>query len=46
MKLQIERHYMDVLLKEFPALDMLKEYLRFGNRAEVTLDPTATHPTN
>lgn len=35
MKLQIERPYVDALLEEFPALTMLKEQLRFGNRVEV-----------
>lgn len=36
MKLQIERPYVDALLEAFPALDMIKEQLRFGNRAEVS----------
>lgn len=35
MKLQIEKPFVDALLQEFPSLDMIKEQLRFGNRAEV-----------
>lgn len=35
MKLQIEQPYVDAMLAEFPKLDVLKEQLRFGNRAEV-----------
>lgn len=36
MKLQIERTYVDSMLKKFPNLTMLKDQLRFGNHAEVT----------
>jgi hypothetical protein len=35
MKLQIERHYVDALVLQFPELVNLKEQLRFGNKAEV-----------
>lgn len=38
MKLQIERPYVDALLEEFPSLEMIKEQLRFGNRAEVSFN--------
>jgi hypothetical protein len=38
MKLQIERPYADALLAEFPALEALKEQLRFGNRVEVAFN--------
>ncbi|MHB9119804.1 MAG: AAA family ATPase [Burkholderiales bacterium] len=34
MKLQIERPYVEALLKEFPGLASLKEQLRFGNKVE------------
>ena len=36
MKLQIERPYIDAMLESFPDLNMLKDQLRFGNRAEVS----------
>ena len=35
MKLQIERHYANAMLEEFPNLELLKEQLRFGNRVEM-----------
>jgi len=35
MKLQIERQYADAMLEQFPNLELLKEQLRFGNRAEM-----------
>ena len=38
MKLQIERQYVDAMLEAFPDLIMLKDQLRFGNRAEVTFN--------
>ena len=38
MKLQIEQPYVDAMLAQFPQLDVLKEQLRFGNRAEVSFN--------
>ncbi len=35
MKLQIERSYVNELVREFPRLEALQEQLRFGNKAEV-----------
>lgn len=35
MMLQIERPYVDAMVKEFPQLQALKDQLRFGNKAEV-----------
>lgn len=36
MKLQIERSYVDELIKEFPRWASLQEQLRFGNKAELS----------
>ena len=36
MKLQIERKYVEALVKEFPGLADLQDQLRFGNKAEVS----------
>lgn len=36
MKLQIERPFVDAMLEQFPDLTVLKEQMRFGNRAEIT----------
>ena len=36
MKLQIERHYVNELVREFPRLGILQEQLRFGNKAEIS----------
>ncbi|NOT10293.1 MAG: AAA family ATPase [Methylococcaceae bacterium] len=35
MKLQIERKYVEAMVNEFPGLSVLKDQLRFGNKAEV-----------
>ncbi len=35
MKLQIERQYVEALVAEFPLLSILKDQLRFGNKAEI-----------
>ena len=37
MKLQIERPYVDAMFAQFPSLTNLKEQLRFGNRAEISV---------
>ena len=37
MKLSIDRPYVEAMLAAFPDLTLLKEQLRFGNRAEVTV---------
>lgn len=42
MKLQIERPYVEAMVKEFPGLTSLQDQLRFGNKAEVP----ATHLSN
>jgi len=42
MKLHIERPYIDVMMEEFPDLTMLKDQLRFGNRAEITFNQLST----
>jgi hypothetical protein len=36
MKLQIERSYVNELIRKFPRLELLQEQLRFGNKAEVS----------
>lgn len=38
MKLHIERNYVDAMLEQFPDLHMLKDQLRFGNKAEITFN--------
>lgn len=38
MKLQIERPYAEALCEAFPALESLKDQLRFGNHVEVTFN--------
>ncbi|MEJ2141979.1 MAG: ATP-binding protein [Gammaproteobacteria bacterium] len=43
MKLQIDRPYVDAMLEQFPALDMLKEQLRFGNKAEISFSLLASN---
>ncbi|MBU0656200.1 MAG: hypothetical protein KJ914_13850 [Gammaproteobacteria bacterium] len=35
MKLQIERPYVEALIREFPDLGVLREQLKFGNKAEL-----------
>lgn len=35
MKLQIDRQYVEAMVDEFPGLSVLKDQLRFGNKAEV-----------
>jgi hypothetical protein len=42
MKLQIERSYVEALVAAFPALETLKDQLRFGNHAEVTFNQLST----
>jgi hypothetical protein len=42
MKLHIERPYVEAMLDEFPDLILLKDQLRFGNRAEVTFNQLST----
>lgn len=37
MKLSIDRPHVEAMLAAFPELTLLKEQLRFGNRAEVTV---------
>jgi len=37
MKLQIERSYVNELVREFPRLESLQEQLRFGNKAELSI---------
>jgi hypothetical protein len=34
MKLQIERPYVEAIVREFPELAPLQEQLKFGNKAE------------
>jgi len=43
MKLQIERPYIDFMLEQFPDLEMLKDQLRFGNRAIVSFNLLSHH---
>jgi hypothetical protein len=38
MKLSIDRPHVEAMLAAFPELTLLKEQLRFGNRAEVTVN--------
>ncbi len=38
MRLHIERPYADAMLKQFPDLTVLKDQLRFGNRAELAIN--------
>ena len=38
MKLQIEKNYVDAMVAEFPGLTLLKDQLRFGNKAEVSFN--------
>ena len=38
MNIQIERHFVEAMVLEFPALAPLREQLRLGNRVEVTIE--------
>ncbi|MFZ2725558.1 MAG: AAA family ATPase [Methylococcaceae bacterium] len=38
MKLQIERHYVEAMIAQFPQLHILSEQLKFGNKIEITFN--------
>lgn len=43
MKLHIERAYVEAMVEQFPDLLVLKDQLRFGQRAEVTFNQLSHH---